>query len=229
MSVFTPEFAGQVNVKPRLPRLFAPKDTLATITTAGYLNSSPIIQTNPPQVGDFIFAVYNGGQGIFTVTITAGVVTLVPWVDAGNVLLPVVNGNIPMFNGTLGQISDSNILATNLVVKNAVNTMAAGSGIVLAKVNGTESAGAVTANGVSGVITTSSLTTAALSAYSIAWTNTFITATSNILFTLQGGTNTNKSIVFQVAPGAGSATLLVNNIAAVSALNGTVFIGYTIF
>jgi len=127
-----------------------------------------------------------------------------------------------------GSIQDSGILASNIVRKDSTNTMAAGSSIVLAKVNGTEAANAVTASGVAGVITTSALTTAGGANYAITWTNTFITATSVIGLTIQGGTNTTQNVNFKVIPGAGSATLTIYNLTAATALNGTILIGYSV-
>lgn len=139
-----------------------------------------------------------------------------------------VVGDIGKYNDTTGTLIDSGILASNLVLKNAVNTMAASSSIVLAKVNGTESGNAVTASGVAGVITTSALTTAGAGSYAITWTNTFISATSAVLVTLAGGTNTTENITLKVAPGAGSATLTIYNNTAATALNGTLLISYVV-
>lgn len=100
---------------------------------------------------------------------------------------------------------------------------------IISKVNGTEASNAVTASGGAGVVTTSALTTAAAGNYAITWTNTLITSTSTVALTLQGGTNTIKDVLFQFAPGSGSATLTIYNNHASSALNGTLLIGYTIF
>ena len=139
-----------------------------------------------------------------------------------------VIGDFAQFSDVAGTIIDSGILASNLMVKNAVNTMAAGSSIVLAKVNGTEAANALTASGVAGLITTSSLTTAGGANYSITWTNTFISATSVVLLQLAGGTNTTENITMKVTPGAGTATLIIYNNTAATALNGTIFISYAV-
>lgn len=225
---------GQIGIDPRRVTIIT-TDNLATVTAAGYLNLNNLLGYTiyPTDVIEMWYGFVNSSNpGIFSiftaVVANGGQITLSLWDNPGNVLLPVVNGDVAIFNGTGGQIKDSNILGTNLVVKNAVNTMAAASGIVLAKVNGTEAANAVTANGVAGVITTSALTTGALSSYAITWTNSFITSTSNVSFTLMGGTNTNKSVIFQIVPGSGTATLTIYNIAASGALNGTVLIGYTV-
>jgi len=147
----------------------------------------------------------------------------------GATATPLVSGNFPQNSGTGGLVVDSGLAVSNIVSKAAVNTFSGGSSIVLAKVNGTESSNAVTASGVAGVITTSSLTTGGGLTYAITWTNTFISATSVIGLTIQGGTNTTQNINFKVVPGAGTATLTIYNLTAATALNGTILIGYTVF
>lgn len=182
-------------------------DNLATVTTAGYLNSVNL-ESNPVAATDIIQALYNynnvtktGTYAVFTVSITNGVITLVQWTDN----------------------------SAQVMLLNALNTMTDAGQIVLPKVNGTEASNAVTASGAAGVITTSSLTTAGGSSYAITWTNTKITATSVITLCVQGGTNTTENISFSCVPGAGTATLTIYNNTASTPLNGTIFIGYTIF
>jgi hypothetical protein len=94
-------------------------DNLATITTAGYLNNIDL-SVFPIYASDRISCLYSYNEqtksGIladFTVSITNGVIILVIFVNPGNVLLPVVSGNFPSFNGTSGQIKDSGISASN--------------------------------------------------------------------------------------------------------------------
>lgn len=99
--------------------------------------------------------------------------------------------------------------------------------LTITKVSAAESANAVTASGNAGVITTSALNTGAGATYAITWTNTRISATSVILLTHLGGTNT-KDIVFKVVPGSGSATLTILNTDLLAALDGTVLIGYMV-
>jgi hypothetical protein len=227
------DLPGQIGDKPRRPKLRT-TDSLSTITTAGYLNPSNL-QGQVVYSTDVFDVWYGysselspGTYSAFTVTMSNGVITLVQEVDPGNVLLPVVNGDVAIFNGTSGQIKDSNILSSNIVRKDSTNTMAAGSSIVLAKVNGTEASNAVTASGVAGVITTSSLTTAGGSSYAITWTNTFISATSVVHLSISGGTNTTQNVTFTCAPGAGTATLTIYNNTAATSLNGTILISYTV-
>lgn len=246
-------------------------DNLATITTAGYLNSVNL-ESNPIASTDILQVLYNynpvtqvGTYSPFTVTITNGVITLVAAVSPGDVLLPVVSGDFATFNGTTGQIKDagylpSNAAATNVVMLSAApavgdlasfsdihgtvqdagiassavmlndapNTLTAAATIVTHKVDGTEASNAVTADGMAGSITTSSLTTAGGGSYVITWTNTFITPTSVVLLTLAGGTNTTENISLKVVPGANTATLTIYNNTTATALTGTVIISYLV-
>lgn len=276
-------------------------DNLATVTTAGYLNSSSIEAGIPLSNADVIMALYSFNQqtqtgtfGIFTVNIAAsnGQITLTTWGNPGDVVTPTVANYLAHFTNATGTISsaaanvinpgniqaglsgtagtlasfpttaangsliisalnaggafnttirnsamaqssvisipDPGAATANFVLNTGTTTMAAGSRIILAKANGTEAANAVTASGNAGVITTSSLTTAAGASYAITWTNTAITATSAIMLSLQGGTNTIKSLVFECVPGAGTATLTIYNIGATDPLDGTILIGYAV-
>lgn len=197
---------GMVGVFPN-QKFMVTTDNLATITTAGYLNAINL-QSNPLANTDIIQVLYSynqqttvGTYGLFTVAISGvGVITL-------------TNQTVPIANAVLTDV---------------VNTMAAGSSIILAKVDGTEAGNAVTASGVAGLITTSSLTTAGAGNYAITWTNTFITATSVVLLTIAGGTNTTENVTLKVIPGAGTATLTIYNTSAATALNGTIFISYLV-
>jgi len=119
------------------------------------------------------------------------------------------------------------VLATSPTLVTPVLGVATGTSLTFTKVNGAEAANAVTASGGAGIITTSALTTAAGGTYVITWTNSLITATSMISLTVNGGTNT-RYTTFSVVPGAGSATLTINNIDLINALNGTILIGYLV-
>lgn len=201
--------------------------------TAGTLISFPGTAAN----GSLIIAAVNAG-GAFNTTISNGTmgqssVMTIPDVGAatGQFLVKtaaLVSGNFPQNSGTAGLMIDSGLAVSNVVSKIAANTFTGSGQIILAKANGTESANAVTASGNAGLITTSSLTIAAGGTYSITWTNTKITATSVLSFCIQGGTNTVQSVVFTCAPGSGTATLVINNIGPTNALNGTIFIGYSV-
>lgn len=92
---------------------------LATLTTAGYLNSIDLA-VNPVSASDVFGITYNfnlqtqsGTFDFFTVTIANGVITLVQDTSSGNVLLPVVSGDFAVFNGTTGQIKDAGYAPSN--------------------------------------------------------------------------------------------------------------------
>jgi hypothetical protein len=141
---------------------------------------------------------------------------------------PFTTGHLIASSGTGGLTADSGIATTNVVSKAAANTFSAGGSIILNKVNGTESGNAVTASGVAGVITTSSLSTVGGASYAITWTNTAITSTSVITLTTQGGTNTTQNYKMTVVPGSGTATLTIYNLTAATSLDGTILIGYLV-
>lgn len=140
----------------------------------------------------------------------------------------LVSGNLVQASGTAGLVVDSTIATANLMKLNTTNAMTSTGSITMTKVNGTESGNAVTASGVAGVITTSSLSTAGGGSYAITWTNTKITATSVVLLSISGGTNTTQNITMTAVPGSGTATLTIYNNTAATALNGTIFISYLV-
>lgn len=79
----------------------------------------------------------------------------------------------------------------------------------------------------SGVVTSSSLTTAAGATASITITNAAITATSKVFAAVFNGTNAAGSpVITTVTPGLGAATVVVQNIHASAALNGTLKVNY---
>lgn len=117
--------AGQSGVYPRRVKIVT-TDSLATVTTAGYLNpitleGYTIFNTdvlwiwygavgaagNPPQVTS------PGTFGTFLPSISNGTITLASWANPGDVLLPVVSGDFANFNGTSGQIYDAGYLPSN--------------------------------------------------------------------------------------------------------------------
>lgn len=98
-------------------------DSLATLTTAGYLNNANLDAAAPLSNGDVIMCLYsyntttkNGTLGIFTVSISgaSGSISLTSWANPGDVLLPVVADHIAQFNGTTGQIYDGGLAASSL-------------------------------------------------------------------------------------------------------------------
>lgn len=107
-------------------------DNLATVTTAGYLNSSSIQAGIPLSNADIVMALYSfntntttGSFGIFTVSISAsnGQITLTTWGNPGDVVLPTIANYIAHFTNTIGTISSA---AANVI--NAGNIQAGLSG-----------------------------------------------------------------------------------------------------
>jgi len=94
----------------------------------------------------------------------------------------------------------------------------------------TASAGAATLNKMAGVITSESLSTAAGADYTLTLTNSDIAAADQVMASVQYGTSTaGTPAVATVATAAGSATIIVQNIHATAALNGTIKISFVVF
>lgn len=141
----------------------------------------------------------------------------------------LTSGNVVITSDANGSIATSSIAPTNIMLLSATNTLSGSGRIIAVKANGTESSNAVTASGMAGAITTSALTTDGGTSYAITWTNTFITATSSVLLTLAGGTNTVANISLKCVPGSGTATLTIyNNSNGGIMLDGTIIINYLV-
>lgn len=115
----TTDLPGQIGDIPRRVKIVT-TDNLATVTTANYLNNATlqgytIYKTDVidmwygATVGANLQIITAGTFSSFTPTISNGVITLVQAVNPGDVLLPVVSGNLAVFNGTSGQIKDAGI------------------------------------------------------------------------------------------------------------------------
>ncbi len=218
-----------------------PAANVPTYTSSTIANHIAVFSNTTGNITDDVGTAINGGNLQAGLSGTAGTIASFPGTAASGslVLAAVANtGNTPttISNSAMGQativsIPDPGAASANFLLSAGINTMAAGSSIVLAKVDGTEAANVVTANGVAGIITTSSLTTAGGANYAITWTNTNITPTSVISFTIQGGTNNaTQNITFTCVPHRGGGTALLtiyNNTTAVS-LNGTIVIAYSV-
>jgi len=108
----TTDVAGQIGVKPRRVAIIT-TDSLATVTTAGYLNNANLmgytIQPTDEIVMwyDYVDSASPGTMGIFNAEMTGGHITLVEWVNPGDVVIPTVVNDIAVFNTTSGQIKDS--------------------------------------------------------------------------------------------------------------------------
>ncbi len=103
-------------------------DSIATIIVPGYMNNVdqavfPILPS------DLLGITYNynqqTGAGSFawaSVTIANGIITVVPNISPGSVLLPVVSGDYASFNGTSGEIKDSGQAPSNAASPFAVTS-----------------------------------------------------------------------------------------------------------
>lgn len=91
----------------------------------------------------------------------------------------------------------------------------------------TASAGAATLSKSAGVITSEALTTAAAAAYTLTLTNTTIAAADQVFASVQNGTNTQGiPVIERVTPGVGSVVIVVRNLHASEALNGTIKVAF---
>lgn len=99
--------------------------------------------------------------------------------------------------------------------------------MVAESTNGTAAAGAITTSGGSGRITTEALTTAGLAAYTLTITNPLIKAADKVFVSMGRGTSTTgTAVVGTVKPADGSVVIIVQNVHASVALNGTLVIDY---
>lgn len=90
-------------------------------------------------------------------------------------------------------------------------------------------AGAATLNSGYGVITSESLTTAAGATYTLTLTNAAIAAADIVLVSVGKGTSTaGTATVSWVTPAAGSVVIIVQNIHASNALNGTIKLAFSV-
>jgi hypothetical protein len=93
----------------------------------------------------------------------------------------------------------------------------------------TASSGAATLSKTRGIITSEALTTAGLAAYTLTVTNILVTTSSFITCEVSNGTNTQGTVVKgTVTPGSGSFVVLVQNVHATQALNGTIKVWFVI-
>lgn len=94
----------------------------------------------------------------------------------------------------------------------------------------TATSGAATLNKMAGVITSESLTTAAGADYTLTLTNSDIAAADQVFASVGWGTTTaGTPCVAMVEPAAGSVKIVVQNIHATAAFNGTIVISFAVF
>lgn len=94
----------------------------------------------------------------------------------------------------------------------------------------TATAGAATANGSVGKITSEALSTAQNAIYTLTLTNSAIAAADVVVASVANGTNTQGTpIIGRVQPAAGSVVIqVINQHASAQALNGTVVVSYQV-
>lgn len=93
----------------------------------------------------------------------------------------------------------------------------------------TAAAGAATLNKSSGKITTESLTTVAGATYTLTLTNSSIAAADQVYVSVANGTNTQgMPVVTRVTPGITSVIIVVTNMHASQALNGTLIVSFMV-
>lgn len=217
---------GLIGVTPRVVQITA-TDNLATITTAGYLNANgQVLQGFAFYPTDILFVIYSyvassnsGTFAMFTPSIAPnGTITLVQWVNSGDVLLPVVSGDFAVFNGTTGQIKDAGYLPSNAAKTNVV--MANAATVANNLVKATDTAGTI---GDAGIAAANVQLNTNIKANAVSWaggsashgfTITGITSSSIVIPSIQAqatgtvyiesytvGTNT-LTVTFSADPGA---------------------------
>jgi hypothetical protein len=90
-------------------------------------------------------------------------------------------------------------------------------------------AGAATLSKAAGVITTEALSTAAAASYTLTLTNTAVAVGDQVLASVALGTaTTGTPVITSVKEGAGSVVIIVKNIDASAAFNGTLRIKFAV-
>lgn len=235
--------AAQNGVFPQKKRMVS-TDSLATITTAGYLNSVDL-QSNPIQTTDIIEAFYSfvqntnsGTYGEFAVTISNGVITLVPVAGSGDVILPVVSGDYAVFSGTSGAIADSGQAPTSSDTLFVVNT---DGGVITGNIpsftdtNGTLIDSGITANRILTTSVTSPVSSSSLTWHDVTCTEAALATAGHV--NIQVGSGTQQFVVRDIrmnysasglSGGSGNRLLAVtdgtnvfNNAGITAALLGT--------
>lgn len=133
--------------------------------------------------------------------------------------------------GTITLPTTTTTLAGLAVAQTFSANQTIGAGIKLVLDSGTcaSTAAACTLNKQAGIITSESLVTAAAGTWPLVLTNSLISASSNIIAQATWGTATGGTpLVTKITPGAGSATIVVTNISAGTALNGTILLSFTL-
>jgi hypothetical protein len=102
----------QGNVSPRIVRITT-TSTLAQVTAAGWYPNTAPNQLQPSDELEVSYAqgTSNAATALFTVSISAGVVTLT--LDQSGIILPVISGHFAVFSGTSGALADLGYLPSD--------------------------------------------------------------------------------------------------------------------
>jgi hypothetical protein len=93
----------------------------------------------------------------------------------------------------------------------------------------TATSGAATLSKTSGIITSEALTTAAGATYTLTITNTTIAGSEMVFASVAyGSSTTGRPAVTTVAAGSGTITVVVQNVHASAALNGTIKVAFMV-
>lgn len=105
------QLPGAVGVLPN-QKFLVTTDNLATVSAAGYLNQVSL-ESNPVSNTDVMQVLYSynlqttvGTYGVFTVSISNGVITLTVVDYAGEIVVPTIANHIATFTNTTGTISE---------------------------------------------------------------------------------------------------------------------------
>lgn len=210
--------------------------TLPTIANhiATYTNVTGGLSEDPSTAisGGSIQAGLSGTAGTlisYPSTAAKGALILAGVANTGNTNTTI--SNAAMGQATVVSIPDPGATTAKFVLNTGTTTMASGSDLILDKGTGTESSNAVTISKNTGVITTTSLTTAGGATETITLTNTLVSTSSVVIATVGNGTNNATSAVTLTATVTGASTVVfvITNTTAATALNGTLLIKFAVF
>lgn len=131
--------------------------------------------------------------------------------------------------GIVDSTAPTVIPAGTVVLSHTATTAVMSANAVNAGVGGTDSIvfSGATLNKSAGVITTEALTTAAAASYTLTVADSSIAATDQVFASVAYGTSTTGTpAVTRVTPGAGTLAIVIQNVHASVALNGTLKISF---
>jgi hypothetical protein len=230
----TTDVAGQIGgfvggVVPRRVKIVS-TDNLAAVSAAGYLNNvsrESGYNLYPTDVVDMWYSyISNANPGtyeVFTVSISNGVITLVPFVSSGNVLLPVVSGDFAIFNGTSGQIKDSSQAASSLsnpFVVTSPGTLTTNHIAQIADANGSIKDGGVLGTAASKASSSAAASVASVSGATVA--GNFLKAADVAGTVTDGGAAIHAGVTATFAGGGVTNTFTTTNMLATSIVTAVI-------